>query len=814
MTSPYFPRYLQRSLDSGSYKEGADESVRSQAKEQRVSQGAVLAGLPGAKLTIVLGEAGAGKSTLIRSWAKALARQRLKPDWHDQEPPLPLLTQGGRVDLELSRMPWALLSGAQPTLPRAFLKRLQTQEGLRFQPNCILFVDALDELAQDRREAFVRSLLDFPFPVVLTCRDQVWHERLGLLFREAGLPVQVPYTVAPLTAYEQLNFLKRWPDISEAGALELHQRIRAHPQLSALASNVLMLTLMARLAHHRGLDLPVTRAKFYSLALDDQWQRKLNGWEINGHPVPENVIDILAIARDQYLPALSLHVASSSGVTAPITAAHLQSTADHLRLEQGHFERLLSALQKTGILTRQGTVAGIAYGFQHQTFREFALASALLTASDQQQLLHRLLELVQQRWDQRDDQQMVALALAIATQEGVSPLLPMTWLIDQGRRLSRLQRYQRKVSPLRRSLHLLRNSGVQLDGTLLKILVGEIVDHRWREVAVAADPLTPPEVLRALTQSDNLRVLLQLALNKSLPSDCFSAPALWEQNNARTLLAKNPSAPPEVLEALVGDEQVDVRLGVAGNPSTSLALLERLLNDPDVHVIRGGASNPRLPEELLAELAQSKDYRVRAAVAGNSSSPAVTLQLLSSDQSATVRRAVAGNEHTPPEALRILSTDSKSSVLADLGKNAATDHSMLMNLLSSGDVEVKAGLARNSNLGGVELMELLEGNHPEVCRALAGNPNINRATFDRLLSMEMSSITRRLARNPALPRDIASRLSEVEDFSVRMGLARNPAIETDVLEKLTENYDSRIMYGIALNSNIHLEGLCGKNDDE
>lgn len=111
-----------------------------------------------------------------------------------------------------------------------------------------------------------------------------------------------------------------------------------------------------------------------------------------------------------------------------------------------------------------------------------------------------------------------------------------------------------------------------------------------------------------------------------------------ESMEARWAVAKNPHTPIEVLKALAQDRINLVRALVATNPKTPTAVLEQFMEDEKI-VKDGLSGNPNTPSALLDVLANDSDKMVRLRVAENPSTSKETLDKLAEDSVADVQKA-------------------------------------------------------------------------------------------------------------------------------------------------------------------------------
>lgn len=216
---------------------------------------------------------------------------------------------------------------------------------------------------------------------------------------------------------------------------------------------------------------------------------------------------------------------------------------------------------------------------------------------------------------------------------------------------------------------------------------------------VAGNPNTPAETLYQLSRDENELVRRNITKNPNAPADIVKAiENRIGEMNTNIRLAGNPSTSVDVLRELSQEDNIKIRKGIAKNPSTPADVLlelsrdnierekgsvftvpfilidvaehpntpaEALINlskDPYDNIRYNVAKHPNTPIETLMELSKDKNEGVHHAVAGNPSTSVETLVKLSRDKQWRVRYAVAGNPSTPVDVLRELSNDENEKV--------------------------------------------------------------------------------------------------------------------------------------------------------
>lgn len=127
----------------------------------------------------------------------------------------------------------------------------------------LVLIDALDELAQDRRaqaaRAVNRAFGSWPrTPFIISCRTAAWREQVQD-------PDRVRIYMAPFPPAAVRRLVQRWRFAPPKSANELIGVIRRQPHVAALAQNPLMLTIVCFLYGQPKYRLPDSRAQFYEV---------------------------------------------------------------------------------------------------------------------------------------------------------------------------------------------------------------------------------------------------------------------------------------------------------------------------------------------------------------------------------------------------------------------------------------------------------------------------------------------------------------------------------------------------------------------
>jgi formylglycine-generating enzyme required for sulfatase activity/type II secretory pathway predicted ATPase ExeA len=315
---------------------------------------------------VLLGDPGAGKSTLSRHLVLQLAQR--------EDGPVPVFLSLTRFAQERERHPFRLAEeetrGARCDLAAAGLERRLLE--LAREPGRVwLFLDGLDEVAagrmdalRERLQALVESLPEARFCV--TSRP-IGYRDLGPAFRAAKL--------RSLDATGRRKLIVRWLD-DEEEADRILARIGTRPQLEPLTGNPLMLTLVVGVAVESP-DLPATRTALYDEAIRQLLRR---GWGGEGKGVrnPGSAREILA--------ELALELQEKDGAAWDVE--ELDDVLLDVRKRRPRLGERLKDVWKHNLdfledVARGSAVLGCSRGehepweFLHRQFRDFLAGEAL-----------------------------------------------------------------------------------------------------------------------------------------------------------------------------------------------------------------------------------------------------------------------------------------------------------------------------------------------------------------------------------------------------------------------------------------------------
>ena len=206
---------------------------------------------------------------------------------------------------------------------------------------------------------------------------------------------------------------------------------------------------------------------------------------------------------------------------------------------------------------------------------------------------------------------------------------------------------------------------------------------------IAAEPETPPDILRELGKSRSKTVRKVVAGNPNTPVETLIKLSKDKQEFVRSSVARNPNTPVDILIELSKDEDSYVKECVVKNPNTPVETLIKLSKDDTSWVRAEVAASPNTPVDILAELGKDDNYLVKLNIAGNPNTPVDTLAELGKDEEVEVKVSVARNPNTPVDILVELSKDKKEFIKECAAGNPNTPVDTLVELSKDEDSWVR-----------------------------------------------------------------------------------------------------------------------------
>jgi hypothetical protein len=361
----------------------------------------LLSYVSGQRAVLILGEAGAGKSLLLKTF---LLRWAADPG---REPKIPVLVELHRCNAENPDFVQLVADRFKRSGDRGGAKAREFVEDRLAKGELRILFDGLDELSTERQDAVASALQEFrrtyagtddENSMVVTCRGSAYTGQLGDAFTKVE--------IAEFDDAAVLRFLGKWlasersPDsgrteeeIASFGTAEqIFEQIRQNPLLINLARNPLLLSLIADLytvkVAGKGGTLPAFRSELYGQITGHLISRD----PLMARPGPQSPFDAdekLAVLKRVAL--VMTETSPAEGDRLVIASTQLDEAIKdalidrNLTFEAGR--RLLREIvERSQLLTRSEN--GERYWFAHRSFQEYFTARAL----EQRRHIGRLLD--------------------------------------------------------------------------------------------------------------------------------------------------------------------------------------------------------------------------------------------------------------------------------------------------------------------------------------------------------------------------------------------------------------------------------------
>ena len=335
------------------------------------------------KRAVILGDPGFGKTWLLKHEALELAKEAIdklkkRPLATDEiQLPmfLPLVQLAAQADEQGRGLPMeeALLAALVERYPVGGELEQWIKENLNSE-QCVLLLDALDEVPSDRKEDLCERLAEFArkhdqTPILLTSR------LVGYPGPPFPLPPDGELELLPFDRRQQREFVRKWFEGQGEKAEAFLRGLRESPQLQALAGVPLLLALMCRLLAGRG-ELPKSRAELYAGCLCGILTRRWKTPRSGDDPYLDAKLELLEETAFQlFVEEKELFsLRDLRTVIEKILEAQSSLARD---LGRKAAAELVRELEDNGLLIKAGVGDNLPYLFLHLTFQEYLAACAL-----------------------------------------------------------------------------------------------------------------------------------------------------------------------------------------------------------------------------------------------------------------------------------------------------------------------------------------------------------------------------------------------------------------------------------------------------
>jgi predicted nucleotidyltransferase/DNA-binding Xre family transcriptional regulator len=350
---------------------------------------------------LIRGEPGSGKTTALRHAARASARESVGEGRFPNQARVPLLVRladfakARERDCQMALVRFVVTRTQRDGSPESWAQIERSLEFALAQGTCLVLLDGLDEVGGDGD--FSAVLCEFV--------NRFSQNQFVLTSRIVGLDAGpwrkldfATFQVARWNEEDIREFARRWyagrpawgkklPNKQlDQGADEFSRTILSHPPLREVASNPLMLTILAQL-HYARATLPRRRVDLYAKIVEVM----LETWEASKREArPGDPLHGIALEAREFgwlLARLALEMQREGRILRPrwwVNDLLQQFLRDQLALHgdqaKEQSERVIRYLcERTGLLVERGD--GV-FGFWHRTFQEYFAARGLLLEVD------------------------------------------------------------------------------------------------------------------------------------------------------------------------------------------------------------------------------------------------------------------------------------------------------------------------------------------------------------------------------------------------------------------------------------------------
>ncbi len=728
-------------------------------------------------LYVVTGEPGGGKTTLLGYWAKELHQTYLEDDSRAFPLYVSLREMRGTDKTILHDQ------GVQRYFNRKGLwgYEIDVSPYWSGERRAIWLLDGWDELEPTEQEDWLTIARSLKGTVIVSCRAAQYQGNLG-----------PDHLIIGLSKEEQARFLKglipslriedstAYANADTSWRDELLGEVEKHHHLRELASNPLLLTLIARTNPPGKVQLPRNREAFYGETFDYIVKRRL----------PD-----LNYREKRDLKAALKAVASRAQLDLVISEDVFWSALDEVNASSKVEERAKSC----GILQPKGS----GYEFLHATFQEWFLAQTLAQSG-------ALVDALEAHWRKPNYEETLALLWSMEAPD--ERFAATKFLLNVGcqSQVNQGEETQGKYkrSGIRTALHLWHRSGLPVESKSLEQLWNELLSsntpNNLRVLAAARNDRTPVEILKLMKDKVE-EVRLDVASNPNATEMMLLELMKDEIAMVRRRVASNSNATELMLLELMNDKDMMVRRRVASNSNATEPILLELMKDENGGVRQYVASNPNATEAVLLELTKDKDKHVRQNTASNPNATEVVLLELMNDEDVMVRWHVDRNPNATESMLRELVED--GGVHWSIARNPNAAEAVLLELMNDEDKHIHRNVARNSTTTEAVLLKLIKDKDKYVRRGVARNPNATETVLLELMNDEDEYVRQNVASNSNATEVVLLELTKDKDTMVRRNVVSNPTTTEAVLIKLTRDENKHVREAVATNLNTCLEWL-------
>ena len=296
------------------------------------------------------------------------------------------------------------------------------------------------------------------------------------------------------------------------------------------------------------------------------------------------------------------------------------------------------------------------------------------------------------------------------------------------------------------------------------------------------EDLIPNEVLKQMSNSDQLEELLDLARYHFCPAEILRK--LLKKTNSmsgagrlRWRIAENTNCDDEIFETLLKMDDRLIPVKIAENTSVSPKILECMCETDDDAILMKIAENYNATDAVLKKLCEKKNI------------------------SKEVKLAIIENGNTPDEILKQLCYDSDPDIAFRAAEDLGEDEEELFEKAVKGRSVQKLVFLAECTFDPKLLVELSKNGDDDVIISVIRNGYCPRELMEKFSDSEERGYRLEVAKKANCSIRILRNLADDGEYIVRKAVASNANSPGDLLEKLSYDSSISVREAVACNHN-------------
>lgn len=296
------------------------------------------------------------------------------------------------------------------------------------------------------------------------------------------------------------------------------------------------------------------------------------------------------------------------------------------------------------------------------------------------------------------------------------------------------------------------------------------------------EDLIPNEVLKQMSNSDQLEELLDLARYQFCPAEILRK--LLKKTNSmsgagrlRWRIAENTNCDDEIFETLLKMDDRLIPVKIAENTSVSPKILECMCETDDDAILMKIAENYNATDAVLKKLCEKKNI------------------------SKEVKLAIIENGNTPDEILKQLCYDSDPDIAFRAAEDLGEDEEELFEKAVKGRSVQKLVFLAECTFDPKLLVELSKNGDDDVIISVIRNGYCPRELMEKFSDSEERGYRLEVAKKDNCSIRILRNLADDGEYIVRKAVASNANSPGDLLEKLSYDSSISVREAVACNHN-------------